>query len=55
MIFLFTQCTDSSQVNRGGRTGLKSAQKPGRWPFVWLWSAFENQLDILYSGVLCLW
>ena len=34
--------------------GWKSAQKPSRWPFVWLWSAFEKQLTILYSVVLCL-
>lgn len=34
--------------------GWKSAQKHGGWPFVWLWSAFEKHLAILYSGVLCL-
>ena len=44
----------SARLTEEEHPGQKSDHKPGRQPSAWLQFAFQNHIDILYSGVLCL-
>ena len=54
MILLSGKMLIPARLTEEEHPGQKSDHKPGRQPSAWLQFAFQKQIDILYSGVLCL-